>query len=78
MGHSGISGAFAFYSPTSGMYLAGTVNQLKKRQAPYKLMLRAIGATEACAKHYSPLMTTFEASQKAKNKNTDSSSGSVK
>jgi len=54
IGHSGISGAFAFYSPTSGMYLAGTVNQLKKRQSPYQLMLKAIAATEKCAKQYSP------------------------
>jgi len=46
IGHSGISGAFAFYSPTTNVYLAGTINQLDDRALPYKFMLKVINAAK--------------------------------
>lgn len=42
IGHSGISGAFAFYNPSKQVFLAGTTNQLADRSLPYKLMLQAL------------------------------------
>lgn len=44
IGHSGISGAFAFHCPERGISLAGTVNQLSGRSLPYRLMLEALAA----------------------------------
>jgi len=44
LGHSGISGAFAFHCPERGISLAGTVNQLSGRSLPYRLMLEALAA----------------------------------
>jgi D-alanyl-D-alanine carboxypeptidase len=41
IGHSGIIGAFAFTCPGRGLFLAGTVNQLKGRSRPYRLMAKA-------------------------------------
>lgn len=38
IGHSGISGAFAFYVPEKKLYLSGTVNQIEKPQISYKLI----------------------------------------
>jgi len=48
VGHSGISGAFAFYSPTANLYLTGTINQLNNQRLPYNLMLGVIQATRKC------------------------------
>ncbi|MCB1517147.1 MAG: beta-lactamase family protein [Hyphomicrobiaceae bacterium] len=43
-GHSGISGAFAYYCPEREVYLAGTINQAADRALPYRFMLEALGA----------------------------------
>jgi D-alanyl-D-alanine carboxypeptidase len=40
IGHSGLSGAFAFYCPVKDLYLAGTVNQISQPQISYRLMLK--------------------------------------
>ena len=40
IGHSGISGAFAFHCPAKSLYIAGTVNQLANRGLPYRFMLK--------------------------------------
>lgn len=44
LGHSGISGAFAFREEGTGRCIAGTVNQLADRRLPYVLMLEALSA----------------------------------
>jgi len=41
-------------------------------------MLKAINATEECAKSYSPIMTTYDKVQKAKQKKTDTENDSTK
>lgn len=43
LGHSGLSGAFAFYSPEKNVYLTGTVNQINHPDLSYKLMLKLVG-----------------------------------
>ncbi len=40
LGHSGLSGAFAFYGPEKDVYLAGTVNQIDQPSLSFRLMLR--------------------------------------
>jgi D-alanyl-D-alanine carboxypeptidase len=42
IGHSGLSGAFAFFAPERRMYLAGTVNNLARPSRPFRLMLRLL------------------------------------
>ncbi len=42
IGHSGLSGAFAFFAPERHMYLAGTVNNLARPSRPFRLMLRLL------------------------------------
>lgn len=42
IGHSGLSGAFAFYCPEKHLFLVGTVNQLAKPSTSYKLMMQII------------------------------------
>jgi len=44
IGHSGLSGAFAFLAPDHGLYFAGTVNNLAKPQRAYQLMVRLLNA----------------------------------
>ncbi len=44
IGHAGLSGNFAFYAPESGVYLTGTVNQIAKPGASFKLMLGILAA----------------------------------
>ncbi|MFF2480388.1 serine hydrolase domain-containing protein [Paenibacillus sp. NPDC058071] len=39
IGHSGLSGAFAYCAPKKDIYLCGTVNQTNMPSLPYKLML---------------------------------------
>lgn len=39
IGHSGASGAFLFYAPRLDAYFSGTVNQVKKRDLSFRLML---------------------------------------
>ncbi len=41
VGHSGISGTIAFRCPARGRIVVGTVNQLKGRSRPYKMMIKA-------------------------------------
>ncbi|MDO8905417.1 MAG: serine hydrolase domain-containing protein [Hydrogenophaga sp.] len=42
LGHSGISGAFAFHCPEMNVTLTGTVNQISGRGRPFRLMLQAL------------------------------------
>ncbi len=44
IGHSGLSGAFAYYCPEKDLYLTGTVNQIANPGLSYKLMLRIVHA----------------------------------
>lgn len=44
LGHSGLSGAFAFLAPEQGIYLAGTVNNIAKPGRSFRLMLRLLQA----------------------------------
>lgn len=41
-GHSGISGAFAYYAADRDTCIAGTLNQLANRSLPYRFMLQAL------------------------------------
>lgn len=41
-GHSGASGVVFYRDARSGVIVVGTVNQLKQRQLPYQLMIRAV------------------------------------
>jgi len=40
IGHSGLSGAFAYYASTKDVYLAGTVNQINNPGTSYKMLLK--------------------------------------
>jgi D-alanyl-D-alanine carboxypeptidase len=40
IGHSGLSGALAFYSPKENLYLAGTVNQVAHPDISFRTMIR--------------------------------------
>lgn len=42
IGHSGLSGAFAFYVPKMDTYLTGTVNQIHNPGIAYKLLLKIL------------------------------------
>lgn len=42
IGHSGLSGAFAFYCPEKDLYLTGTVNQVASPEKAYKLMIKML------------------------------------
>lgn len=44
IGHSGLSGAFAFHAPDHDLYFAGTVNNVDKPQRPFKLMVQLLNA----------------------------------
>lgn len=41
LGHSGVSGAFAFWDPARDICLTGSTNQIALRQMPFKLMMKA-------------------------------------
>ena len=41
-GHSGLSGAFAYYSPETDTYYTGTVNQIDKPGTSYKLLVKIL------------------------------------
>lgn len=43
IGHSGLSGAFAFYCPEKDLLMTGTVNQVARPDLAYKLMLKIAG-----------------------------------
>lgn len=40
LGHSGLSGAYAFYIPEKDIYMVGTVNQVHKQGTSYRWMMR--------------------------------------
>lgn len=42
IGHSGISGAFAFYNPEKQVFLTGTVNQIHNPGISFRLMMRIL------------------------------------
>ena len=42
LGHSGLSGAFAFYAPERSVYLTGTVNQIAQPGRSFRLLLRLL------------------------------------
>lgn len=42
IGHSGASGAVAFYAPRTDLYVTGTTNQVKKRSLSYQLLTRIV------------------------------------
>jgi D-alanyl-D-alanine carboxypeptidase len=44
IGHSGLSGAFAFYCEEKDIYLAGTVNQIAARGRSYRMMIKVLQA----------------------------------
>jgi CubicO group peptidase (beta-lactamase class C family) len=44
IGHSGLSGAFAFYCPAKEIYFTGTVNQISNPSISYKLMIKLLSA----------------------------------
>jgi CubicO group peptidase (beta-lactamase class C family) len=44
IGHSGLSGAFAFYSPSRDLYLTGTVNQIHNPGTSFRMMLKVAAA----------------------------------
>lgn len=44
IGHSGLSGAFAFYAPARRTYLAGTLNNIARPDRSFRLMLALLGA----------------------------------
>jgi CubicO group peptidase (beta-lactamase class C family) len=46
VGHSGASGAVAFYAPKIDLYVTGTVNQVRKRSLVYQLLTRVVMVVE--------------------------------
>lgn len=40
IGHSGLSGALAFYSPKKNLYIVGTVNQVAHPDLSFRTMIR--------------------------------------
>jgi CubicO group peptidase (beta-lactamase class C family) len=44
LGHSGLSGAFAFYAPGTGVFVTGTVNNIARPSRPFRLMQRLVRA----------------------------------
>lgn len=42
IGHSGLSGAFAFYCPKKDLYMTGTVNQLAQPSLSFRLMVKLL------------------------------------
>jgi CubicO group peptidase (beta-lactamase class C family) len=46
IGHSGLSGAFAFLAPAQGVYVTGTVNNIAKPSRSFRLMQRLVRAAQ--------------------------------
>ncbi len=44
IGHSGLSGAFAYYVPEKDVFLSGTVNQINNPGTSYKMLIKIIGS----------------------------------
>mgnify|MGYP000114241816 CR=1 FL=1 len=47
IGHSGVSGAFAFYYPQKELYLTGTVNEIHPSSLPFQLMVKLTNIIES-------------------------------
>ena len=47
IGHSGATGALLFVVPDQGLLVAGTLNQLEPRRAPFRLAIRALGTVSS-------------------------------
>jgi len=43
IGHSGVTGSFAFYYPQNNLYFTGDFSQLQKPSAPYMMLMRLTG-----------------------------------
>lgn len=67
IGHSGLSGAFAFLAPRTGVYVAGTVNNIAKPARSFRLMQRLIrvagGQSVDLTQRADPEPLTFVSSQ---------------
>jgi hypothetical protein len=46
IGHSGSTGAFAYYCPTQALYLAGTVNQITAQRRAFQLTIQIVNALQ--------------------------------
>ncbi len=46
LGHSGLSGAFAFYAPEKDVFLAGTVNQIHNPGTSFKMLLKILSVVK--------------------------------
>lgn len=44
IGHSGLSGAFAYYNPDKNIYLTGSVNQIDNPSLSYKMLIKIINS----------------------------------
>jgi len=44
IGHSGLSGAYAYYVPEKNVFLAGTVNQINNPGTSYKMLLKIVSS----------------------------------
>jgi CubicO group peptidase (beta-lactamase class C family) len=44
IGHSGLSGAFAYYCPEKNLYLTGTVNQVYNPSSSYRLIVKVLNS----------------------------------
>jgi CubicO group peptidase (beta-lactamase class C family) len=42
IGHSGLSGALAYYSPKENMFIVGTVNQIAHPDMSFKTMIKLV------------------------------------
>jgi hypothetical protein len=49
VGHSGSSGSFLYYDPLLDLHLAGTINQVARHNAPFRLMIAAAQAVRQAA-----------------------------
>jgi D-alanyl-D-alanine carboxypeptidase len=46
-GHSGSTGSFLYYSEDLNLYMAGTIDQVKSKTLPFRLMLRVMKAVQS-------------------------------
>ena len=46
IGHSGLSGAFAWYVPEKNLYITGTVNQLHKPGTSFRMLIRVLSSVK--------------------------------
>jgi len=47
IGHSGSTGSFLFYSTDVGIYIAGTINQVKEQSMPFRLMTEVVNTLKS-------------------------------